>query len=176
MRQISEDIKNNVISSIDQGISSRQIAKRLGISSTTIDKVKKKYCPNKKKSKGGRPEKLTEINKRHIVRLATSLDNAVATSLDSEFNATTSITVSPQTVQNCLKESGLKSSVKVKRPLLTPKHIRARFEFAKKYLSWTKIDWQRVIFSDETKINRLGSDGRQWVWKKPKTSLKSQLI
>ena len=26
-------------------------------------------------------------------------------------------------------------------------------------------DWKRVIWSDETKINRFGSDGRQWVWK-----------
>ena len=27
-------------------------------------------------------------------------------------------------------------------------------------------DWKRVIWSDETKINRIASDGRQWVWKK----------
>ena len=26
--------------------------------------------------------------------------------------------------------------------------------------------WKRVIWSDETKINRLVSDGREWVWKK----------
>ena len=26
-------------------------------------------------------------------------------------------------------------------------------------------DWKRIIWSDETKINRLGSDGKQWVWK-----------
>ena len=27
-------------------------------------------------------------------------------------------------------------------------------------------DWKRVIWSDETKINRFGSDGKQYVWKK----------
>ena len=27
-------------------------------------------------------------------------------------------------------------------------------------------DWKRVIWSDETKINRFGSDGHQFVWKK----------
>ena len=26
-------------------------------------------------------------------------------------------------------------------------------------------DWKRVVWSDETKINRVGSDGKQWVWK-----------
>ena len=27
-------------------------------------------------------------------------------------------------------------------------------------------DWERVIWSDETKINYLGSDGHKWAWKK----------
>ena len=27
-------------------------------------------------------------------------------------------------------------------------------------------DWKRVVWSDETKTNHLGSDGRKWVWKK----------
>ena len=26
------------------------------------------------------------------------------------------------------------------------------------------MDWKTVIFSDEMKINRFGSDGRHWVW------------
>jgi hypothetical protein len=26
-------------------------------------------------------------------------------------------------------------------------------------------DWKRVLWTDETKINHLGSDGRKWVWK-----------
>ena len=38
--------------------------------------------------------------------------------------------------------------------------------FALKYKEWTVEDWKRVIWSDETKINRIASDGRQWVWKK----------
>src|SRR5262249_45273584 len=40
-----------------------------------------------------------------------------------------------------------------------------RLAFAQKYREWTVEDWKRVIWSDETKINRIGSDGRQWVWK-----------
>jgi hypothetical protein len=37
-------------------------------------------------------------------------------------------------------------------------------------------DWKRVIWSDETKINRLGSDGRKWVWKKPGEGLSDRLV
>ncbi|KXN85632.1 hypothetical protein AN958_10969 [Leucoagaricus sp. SymC.cos] len=32
-----------------------------------------------------------------------------------------------------------------------------------KYREWTVEDWKRIIWSDKTKINRIGSDGRQWV-------------
>ena len=37
---------------------------------------------------------------------------------------------------------------------------------AKKYKKWTVEDWKRVIWNDEMKVNRLGSDGCKWVWKK----------
>jgi hypothetical protein len=55
--------------------------------------------------------------------------------------------------------------VKKKKPLLSVRHRKARLAFAQKYREWTVEDWKRVIWSDETKINRFGSDGREWVWK-----------
>ena len=41
---------------------------------------------------------------------------------------------------------------------------------------WTLEDWKRVVWSDETKINRLGSDGRKWVWKKAGEGLNDRLV
>jgi len=32
-------------------------------------------------------------------------------------------------------------------------------------------DWKRVIWSDKTKINRFGSDGCKYCWKKPEEPL-----
>ena len=65
----------------------------------------------------------------------------------------------------------MKAVVKKKRPLLKPRHIKARMDFAVAHQDWTLEDWKRVVWSDETKINRLGSDGRKWVWKKEKENL-----
>jgi DDE superfamily endonuclease len=65
---------------------------------------------------------------------------------------------------------------KVKKPLLRPRHIKQRLDFAYKYQHWTESDWARVIWSDETKINRLASDGRQWVWKKAGAPLTAQHV
>jgi hypothetical protein len=41
-----------------------------------------------------------------------------------------------------------------------------RLKFARYHENWTVEDWKRVLWSDETKINRIGSDGRSYVWKK----------
>ena len=42
--------------------------------------------------------------------------------------------------------------------------MRQRLDFALRHQHWTVDDWKRVVWSDETKINRLGSDGRETVW------------
>lgn len=37
-------------------------------------------------------------------------------------------------------------------------------------------DWGKVVFSDETKINRFRSDGRLWVWKKTSQHLDPRCV
>ena len=39
--------------------------------------------------------------------------------------------------------------------------------FTKKYRNWTVEDWKKIIWSDESKINIYGSDGRNYYWKRP---------
>lgn len=61
---------------------------------------------------------------------------------------------------------GMRSVVKKKKPLLSKFHKKARLNFANLYKEWTEDDWKQVIWSDESKINRLGSDGIKYTWKK----------
>ena len=44
------------------------------------------------------------------------------------------------------------------------KHVLAHLRFAQRYDNWTINNWKRVIFSDETKVNRFNSNGRSWCW------------
>ena len=66
--------------------------------------------------------------------------------------------------------------VKRKRPVLIKKHVKERMDFAIAHQDWTLEDWKKVVWSDETKINRLGSDGRKWVWKKAGEGLSERLV
>ena len=51
--------------------------------------------------------------------------------------------------------------MKKKKPFLSAIHRKKYLNFALKYKEWTVEDWKRVIWLDETKINRIASDGRQ---------------
>ena len=84
--------------------------------------------------------------------------------------------ISAETTRRYLKRAGLKAVVKKKKPLLTARHKRARMDFALAHKDWTVEDWKRVVWSDETKANRLGSDGRKWAWKKGGEGLSDRLV
>jgi hypothetical protein len=101
-------------------------------------------------------------------------DNAVQ--VTKELRNITNQSISVSTVCRNLKKAGLRPVVKRKRPLLKPHHWKARLQFAESHREWTLEDWKRVIWSDETKINCLGSDGRKWVWKEVGEGLSDRLV
>ena len=55
----------------------------------------------------------------------------------------------------------MKTVVKKKRALLSKRHKKNHMDFALAHKDWTLDDWKRVIWSDETKINCLGSYRRK---------------
>jgi len=48
-------------------------------------------------------------------------------------------------------------------------------DYAEAHQHWTVDDWKRVVWTDETKFNRLWSDGKQWVWKREGEGLNDRL-
>ena len=82
--------------------------------------------------------------------------------LKAQYN----VQVSKATVRRALRFNRHKARKIVKKPLLTKRHRDARLQFALTHKDWTLDDWKRVVWSDETKINRFGSDGKQYCWVK----------
>jgi transposase len=59
---------------------------------------------------------------------------------------------------------------------LTKKQKLDHVAFARTCQHWTIADWKRVLWSDETKVNRLGVDGIRWVWVHDGEQLDEQMI
>ena len=165
MKPTSSAQHSTVISLLQEGYSLRQIQSRTGLGRSTVGRIKKEVDSNKENNKGGHPSKLSPRDKQTIICQLTTgkLDNAVQAS--KFINTIIPNPVCPQTVRNALKENGLQTVIKKKRPLLKKAHRLNRLKFARYHENWTVEDWKRVLWSDETKINRIGSDGRVYTWK-----------
>ena len=165
MKAISASQQQRIFSLLDSGKSTRQISSTTGIPLSTISRYCQKHRPNLPKSSGGRPSKLTEANVKYAHRLICSGKIDTAVQATKILKTVTNQPISAETVRQHLKKIGMKAVVKAKKPCLEPRHRRERLHFAHRHKDWTVEDWKRVIWSDETKINRKGSDGRKWVWK-----------
>lgn len=82
------------------------------------------------------------------------------------LEAISNVQAHPDTVRRVLKRHGLWADIKVKRPKLSTYHRQQRLAFAREHKKWTLEDWKWVVWSDETKINLYGTNGREYVWKK----------
>ncbi|KAJ3485389.1 hypothetical protein NLI96_g5008 [Meripilus lineatus] len=108
------------------------------------------------------------------ISIEEKVENAVqAAKIISNMN---SQTISATTLRRKLKGFGWKAVVKKKCPQLKPRHRQARLQFAERYKEWTMEDWKKVVWSDENKINRLGSDRKRYVWKQVGESLSDRLV
>lgn len=151
------------------GKSSREISKEVGCCYSTVNrflkKVKETGETNRKKGSGG-VRKTSKSDDRQITRMCYKNRFATAVEMCAEFNSTSDNQIGVHTVRRRLREAGLMARRPAKKPLLTPKMKKQRLEWAKKYQNWTSLDWQQVIFSDESKFNLFGSDGIEYVRRK----------
>jgi len=65
-------------------------------------------------------------------------------------------TFSKVTVGNTLRRHGLKSCMARKVPLLKPASVKVRLKFANDHLDDPEESWEKVMWSDETKIKLFG--------------------
>jgi transposase len=164
MKPTSQNKRDSIISLLKNGLSTRQVAEKLSIGKSTVAKIGKECDLGVSKSKGGRPSILSDRNKTYCVQKVTRdrVSNAVKVTKALENNI--GILCNPETVRRALREKGLGAIEKQPKPLLRVENVKLRLEWCRAHKDWTIDDWKRVIWTDETKINRFNSDGRQWRW------------
>ena len=176
MSRISQAKLQDVTCKLNNGQSSRQIAAELGLSKSSINNIRNKLKIATPPPKPGAKKKLTERQRRDVTSLIAS--NKVKTAVEAAkvIAKEHGTKVSPDTVRRILKESEFKARKRVKKPALTARHKQTRLKWAEKHREWTINDWKRVVWSDETKINRVGSDGIQYAWVRDGNSLPSSQL
>ncbi|XP_048269855.1 uncharacterized protein LOC125386770 [Bombus terrestris] len=78
--------------------------------------------------------------------------------------------IANRTVRRRLEDFNLRGRKPQKKPLLSSRNRKRRLTFATAHKHWTSDDWQKVLFSDESKFNP--SDGIRYIRRRIDGNLK----
>lgn len=177
MKRLTHLKESQIINDLLSRRSTRIAAQRQGVSQSTVSKYAKAHKENIPPQRAGRPSKISDQTKRKMVRDITNGTLNTAVDVQTMLEQDYSIRISAARVRQILRNEGLTGKRKVPKPKLTPHQRAERMDFVMKYQYWTIDDWRRVIWSDETKVNRVGSDGALWSWvKENMTNVQDQAV
>ncbi|GFT27875.1 transposable element Tc1 transposase [Trichonephila clavipes] len=111
----------------------------------------------------GSTRKTTRREDRRIVRQAL-VDPTVTRSM---IRADVGVAIVPQTISRHLAEANLKSKRPFRALALTPEHRPLRLQWCQARSMWNVTDWQKVVFSDESRFVLGTDDNRVRVWRRP---------
>ncbi len=158
-REMSQDLRKKIISLHKKGEGYKKISKALLISQNTVAKVvqtfKKDGTATISQRHPGRPRKLTPRQERLLMRRVEENRHASSLQLSKEVESQTGVTISRDTIRRTLQRNGMHGCRPRKKPLLKPRHKKARLEFARAHADKDEDYWDSILWSDETKINVL---------------------
>ena len=111
----------------------------------------------------GRKPSLSASDVRFLLVTAKRNRRKTVPQLTAEFNLGRLNPVSTNVVRKALKKVKLNGRVAARKPLLSKKNIKARLEWARKHVKWTKEQWYRVMWTDESKFELFGTKRRVYV-------------
>ncbi|GFV24999.1 transposable element Tc1 transposase [Trichonephila clavipes] len=116
-----------------------------------------------RKTWSGATRKATRREDRRIVRQAL-VDPTVTR---STIRADVGVAIVPQTTSRHLAEAYLKSKRPFRAHPLTPEHRQLRLQWCQARSMWNVTDWQKVVFSDESRFVLETDDNRVRVRRHP---------
>ena len=141
----------------------REISEKVKRSKSVAGRVAKSYNDNGKivsAFKTGRPHNTSAREDRIMQRMSLKDRFKSCTEIKRVMNSILFVNVSRQTVSRRMQEIGLVNRIPRKKLLVSSKNKKKRLEFANRYVIWTYENWAKVFFSDESKINLFGNDGK----------------
>ncbi len=152
-RGMSQDLRKKIISLHKKGEGYKKISKALLISQNTVAKVvqtfKKGGTASISQRRPGRPRKLTPRQERLLMRRVEENRHASSLQLSKEVESQTGVTISRDTIRRTLQRNGMHGCRPRKKPLLKPRHKKARLEFARAHADKDEDYWDSILWSDD---------------------------
>lgn len=159
---LTEFQKGQIIGLKNEGISYRRIARLVGCDAATVMRWWRRWNEeaNYRRRNGSGRRRASTVREDQRLRVAAVRDRFTTTrAVGNEWVAAIGRPISTSTVYRRIRSFGLSSY----RPLLTlpltPVHRARRLEWCDERRNWVQ-EWQRVVFSDESRFCLWAHDGR----------------
>ncbi|GFU53137.1 transposable element Tcb2 transposase [Trichonephila clavipes] len=118
-----------------------------------------------RRSGSGRPRQTSHPEDCHIVRIARVQPTASLAAIQAQVAPSLGAPVSFRTIRRRLAEEHLGSRHPLRVLPLTTTHRRLRLEWCHARGNWTAVEWNQIVFSDESRFNLSSNDNRVRVWR-----------
>ena len=140
--------------------SKNEISRIVGVSRRSVGRIIKNFkvsenLESNRKGRCGRKTKAGPETMQMLVSESEVHPRSTSTELRN-YVESLGVQVSSRTVRRYLLKSGRNARRPIKKQLLTEKMKQKRLAWAEIYKEWTKEDWRRVLFSDESNFQVQG--------------------
>lgn len=167
-KEISIDLRRKVVNAHKAGEGYTSISKRFQVSRTAVRGIIKKSEENNTVLNlpgRGRKQKISRKLERKLVREVNKDPRKTAKALVTDA-VKSGVDVSSKTIARTLHRNGLHGCRPRKTPLLQKRHVQARLKYARSNIEKEEAYWERVLWSDETKLELFGHRDVAYVWRK----------
>ena len=167
-KELSNSQKALIVKLWTDGESYRNISSNLNISFTTISSFTAKFKRHntvKTKKRTGALRKISPRLSRKLGCLINQNPMVTCKELQEESHSSR-CSVNKQTVSNEMLRNGLKSRRPKITPLLLKQHRDTRLKFTRQHKEKENLFWERVLWTDKTKIELFGHNYWNHGWRK----------
>ena len=167
MPRLNEAQRHQAVGMIRAGVSQNEVSRRFGMHRNTISALWRRYqqsANTRDRRRSGRP-RVTSLRQDTYIRV-THLRNRLQTVALTARSIPGLRNISPRTVRNRLRERNIRPRRPAIRPVLQQRHRVARLAWCRAHLRFTRRDWARILFSDESRFHLDSSDGRSRVYRR----------
>jgi transposase len=157
-----------------RGDSYKKISETVGCGKTTVFDTLKRYNETgsmDSKCRSGRPYLINNNQIKRLKRLVTNKKTQnrrlCATGVKELWKKKTGQNVSVNTTRRALYSLGLRNCITRRKPLISPANKATRLAWCLEHENWTKNDWAKVLWSDESTFTQFQQSRTSRVWREP---------
>uniref|UniRef100_A0A8C7GGU9 Tc1-like transposase DDE domain-containing protein n=1 Tax=Oncorhynchus kisutch TaxID=8019 RepID=A0A8C7GGU9_ONCKI len=167
MPRVPAHLRERALVMLQGGMRTENVARAINSNVRTVRNLRQRYRETGRtadRPRSGRPRVTTPAQDWYIrtSHLRYRMARTTARGTPGKHNPS----ISAQTVCNWLRKAGLRACRPVVRQVLTRHHWPQHRPWAQTHRRWTRQDWQKVIFTDESRLCLTRGDGRIRVYRR----------